>query len=72
MSIQKLYLFFNCSNEDIPPALPPHGIPAAELDNQKYNNSEEYRPPVPPHRNIGVSTRPMSSNIRVSIMFINK
>lgn len=30
-----------------PPPLPPHGIPVIDPD---------YRPPVPPHRNVGVST----------------
>uniref|UniRef100_A0A6B2E6C3 Putative conserved secreted protein n=1 Tax=Phlebotomus kandelakii TaxID=1109342 RepID=A0A6B2E6C3_9DIPT len=32
-----------------PPPLPPHGIPGGE------GNRENYRPPVPPHRNIGVT-----------------
>lgn len=32
----------------IPPPLPPHGITANSIN-------VEYRPPVPPHRNIGVT-----------------
>lgn len=35
-------MFFNNSDDSVPPPLPPHA-------------NVEYRPPVPPHRNIGVT-----------------
>ncbi|OAD60987.1 hypothetical protein WN48_01054 [Eufriesea mexicana] len=56
-------------NDDIPPPLPPHGIPvttamtsatspaapaSAAINN---NGNEDYKPPVPPHRNTGVIVR---------------
>lgn len=41
-----------CSDDEVPPPLPPHGIPMNEDDNQVVG---EYRPPVPPHRNVGVT-----------------
>ncbi|XP_017768079.1 PREDICTED: transmembrane protein 132D isoform X2 [Nicrophorus vespilloides] len=34
-----------------PPPLPPHGLPSPDI-----SMAEEYKPPVPPHRNIGVTT----------------
>lgn len=37
------------SDETGPPPLPPHGITSNTVDNV------DYRPPVPPHRNIGVT-----------------
>lgn len=39
---------FKRSDDSIPPPLPPHGITANSIN-------VEYRPPVPPHRNIGVT-----------------
>ncbi|KAJ3642646.1 hypothetical protein Zmor_025409 [Zophobas morio] len=36
-----------------PPPLPPHGVP---LQPKPPQTVEDYRPPVPPHRNIGVTT----------------
>lgn len=36
------------SEDSAPPPLPPHGITANSIN-------VEYRPPVPPHRNIGVT-----------------
>jgi hypothetical protein len=36
------------SDDSVPPPLPPHGITA-------NGGNVEYRPPVPPHRNIGVT-----------------
>ncbi|KAI4500832.1 hypothetical protein M0802_004043 [Mischocyttarus mexicanus] len=66
-------------NEDVPPPLPPHGVPAnssvsataptttttvtatpinANNNNNNNNNgNEDYKPPVPPHRNTGVIVR---------------
>jgi transmembrane protein 132 len=35
-----------------PPPLPPHGVPLQP----KPQQVEDYRPPVPPHRNIGVTS----------------
>lgn len=50
--------FSSCSvfsiEKDIPPPLPPHGV----LSTNDNNTQIEYRPPVPPHRNVGVSTVP--------------
>lgn len=37
-----------------PPPLPPHGV--VQPPKSKQECIEEYRPPVPPHRNIGVTT----------------
>lgn len=53
----EFFFFFhmNSNEPDIPPPLPPHGV----LSTTDNNNSQiEYRPPVPPHRNVGVSTAP--------------
>nr|XP_022906136.1 transmembrane protein 132E [Onthophagus taurus] len=44
-----------------PPPLPPHGI-QTQLEKLKEHSIEEYRPPVPPHRNIGVSTQNTSAD----------
>ncbi|CAD1478830.1 unnamed protein product [Heterotrigona itama] len=52
-------------NDDIPPPLPPHGIPvssamasaAAAAATANNNGNEDYKPPVPPHRNTGVIVR---------------
>ncbi|XP_015432305.1 PREDICTED: transmembrane protein 132E [Dufourea novaeangliae] len=53
-------------NDDIPPPLPPHGVPvstganttAATIATSTNNNgNEDYKPPVPPHRNTGVIVR---------------
>lgn len=38
-----------------PPPLPPHGVPTQPSERVKQDTTEEYRPPVPPHRNIGVT-----------------
>ncbi|XP_046680481.1 transmembrane protein 132E isoform X4 [Homalodisca vitripennis] len=43
--------FWNLS--PTPPPLPPHGV----MLERGENGEAEYRPPVPPHRNIGVSAR---------------
>ncbi|XP_068082143.1 transmembrane protein 132E [Anabrus simplex] len=43
-----------------PPPLPPHGLPPEkQLPNQPegLDGDSEYKPPVPPHRNIGVTAR---------------
>ncbi|RZC37691.1 transmembrane protein 132B-like [Asbolus verrucosus] len=40
-----------------PPPLPPHGVPLQP----KPQPVEDYRPPVPPHRNIGVTTSSLES-----------
>ncbi|XP_039309344.1 transmembrane protein 132E isoform X2 [Solenopsis invicta] len=59
-------------NDDIPPPLPPHGVPVTNststtvttttttsvgTNNVSNGNNEDYKPPVPPHRNTGVGTR---------------
>ncbi|KAL0130525.1 hypothetical protein PUN28_002272 [Cardiocondyla obscurior] len=57
-------------NDDIPPPLPPHGVPIANsttattattttvgTNNASNGNNEDYKPPVPPHRNTGVGVR---------------
>lgn len=57
-------------NDDIPPPLPPHGVPATMstsmttattttngTNNVSNGNNEDYKPPVPPHRNTGVNMR---------------
>ncbi|XP_068980778.1 transmembrane protein 132E isoform X3 [Bombus flavifrons] len=57
-------------NDDVPPPLPPHGIPVTSAMvsttaavpvgatiNNNNNNNEDYKPPVPPHRNTGVIVR---------------
>ncbi|XP_011873522.1 PREDICTED: transmembrane protein 132D [Vollenhovia emeryi] len=59
-------------NDDIPPPLPPHGVPVANststtattattttvgTSNVSNGNNEDYKPPVPPHRNTGVGVR---------------
>ncbi|KAF3425923.1 hypothetical protein E2986_01711 [Frieseomelitta varia] len=52
-------------NDDIPPPLPPHGIPVssamasatAAAATTNNNGNEDYKPPVPPHRNTGVIVR---------------
>lgn len=59
-----------CSNDDVPPPLPPHGVPTAIsvsttsatvgtaiTNNVNNGNNEDYKPPVPPHRNTGVNVR---------------
>ncbi|KRT83247.1 hypothetical protein AMK59_4704, partial [Oryctes borbonicus] len=45
-----------------PPPLPPHGIPQIEKQKEikKQDVIEEYKPPVPPHRNIGITTQASS------------
>lgn len=42
-----------------PPPLPPHGIPAEkqQQSTEQSGNDVEYKPPVPPHRNMGVTAR---------------
>lgn len=45
---------FSSNDEDVPPPLPPHGIPAGEAFG---NGSEDYKPPVPPHRKTGFVAR---------------
>lgn len=41
-------MFLADSDDSAPPPLPPHGITSSSIN-------VEYRPPVPPHRNIGVT-----------------
>ncbi|XP_076240037.1 transmembrane protein 132C dtn isoform X2 [Calliopsis andreniformis] len=56
-------------NDDIPPPLPPHGVPVTSSamattanlgpagSAANNNGNEDYKPPVPPHRNTGVIVR---------------
>ncbi|KAG5868104.1 hypothetical protein JTB14_034634 [Gonioctena quinquepunctata] len=46
-----------------PPPLPPHGVPLQPVERPKPQPdiNEDYRPPVPPHRNIGVTASATSS-----------
>lgn len=44
MTLKIIFNFLFFSDDSIPPPLPPHGA-----------QNGEYRPPVPPHRNIGVT-----------------
>lgn len=55
------YIFSSISDVNgSPPPLPPHGIPIIDPD---------YRPPVPPHRNVGVST---NANVESMVSHFNK
>lgn len=49
-------LFFRTRGET-PPPLPPHAVPL-----ESNINAEDYKPPVPPHRNIGVTARMTPTN----------
>lgn len=70
--LRKSYRDIFYSNDDIPPPLPPHGVPVANststmaitatttvgnVSNVSNGNNEDYKPPVPPHRNTGVGVR---------------
>ncbi|XP_046420331.1 transmembrane protein 132E isoform X1 [Neodiprion virginianus] len=44
-------------NNDLPPPLPPHGIPPPVSSDNANGNNDDYKPPVPPHRNTGVIAR---------------
>ncbi|KAJ8872531.1 hypothetical protein PR048_026137 [Dryococelus australis] len=65
-------LHFKLQNKDLtpekiwqiapsPPPLPPHGVPLEKLMTSEAvagsSDNSEYKPPVPPHRNIGVTAR---------------
>lgn len=60
--LRKLICFcFNRNKPTPPPPLPPHAVPLLPSVKVKQykdiDDTEDYRPPVPPHRNIGVSTQ---------------
>lgn len=56
-----------------PPPLPPHGLPRDRVE----SGEAEYRPPVPPHRNIGVTARinkqaqPNNDNLAATVKLDN-
>lgn len=51
-----------------PPPLPPHGISQTEKQKEikKQDTIEEYKPPVPPHRNIASVAGPPSNSVEAS------
>lgn len=54
-------MLFSRNKPTPPPPLPPHATPPHLSERQKPQQqdgtNQEYRPPVPPHRNIGVNAR---------------
>lgn len=52
-----------CRNKPTPPPpLPPHGLAHSAENHTQQISNEDYRPPVPPHRNIAKNAASTSSS----------